>query len=91
MTTEEDQRQIAQIVQFGDKNNNGMTRKEVVTLILDWTGCGSYKTAENHFEYLVRNGKMPELKKGGRVVMAQKQQQRGDKLQWSNISGGTVL
>jgi hypothetical protein len=55
-----------------DRDNNGMTWKEDVTLILDWTGCGSYKTAENHFKYFVRNGKMPELKKGGRVFIAQK-------------------
>ena len=31
--------------------------------------CGSRKQAENHFDYLIRNGR---LKRGGRVVVAQK-------------------
>mgnify|MGYP001031646604 CR=1 FL=1 len=71
LTTEDEQREIAEIIQFRDKNNNGMSRKEAITLIMDWTGCGKMKTAENHLEYLVRNNKLPELKKGGRVVTAQ--------------------
>jgi hypothetical protein len=71
LTTEEEQHHKAQNLRFQDKINNGMSQKEVLTLIVDWTGRGSFNTAENHFEYLVRNGKMSQLKNGSRVVMSQ--------------------
>ena len=54
-----------------DLANNGMDRKEVITYIQNLTGC-TFKTAENHFHYLQRNNKFPRLKRGGRVVVAQK-------------------
>jgi hypothetical protein len=52
-------------------NNNGMSCKETITLIMDWTGCGD-GIATNHFAYLVRKKKLPDLKRDGRVVIAQK-------------------
>jgi hypothetical protein len=53
-------------------NNNGMSRKEAITLIMDWADCGDRIKATNHFAYLVRNKKLPDLKRDGRVVTAQK-------------------
>jgi hypothetical protein len=54
-----------------DLANNGMDRKEVITYIQNLTGC-DFKTAENHFHHLQRSNKFPRLKRGGRVVVAQK-------------------
>jgi hypothetical protein len=54
-----------------DLANNGMDRKEVITYIQNLTGC-DFKTAENHFHYLQRSNKFSRLKRGGRVVVAQK-------------------
>ena len=42
-----------------DKNNIGMTRKEMVSLISILFSV-SNKAAENHFDYLVRQKKFPE-------------------------------
>ncbi|KAL9190571.1 hypothetical protein ACHAXT_000277 [Thalassiosira profunda] len=53
-----------------DKNNKGMSRKEMICLIAELESVNA-KTAENHYDYLVREGKLPELKRGGRVVTAQ--------------------
>ena len=57
---------------FRDKNNNGMTRKEMILLVMDFTGCCKWKQAENHLDFLIRAGKFPNLKRGGRTVSAQK-------------------
>ena len=38
---------------FRDKNNNGMTRKEMILLVMDFTGCCKWKQAENHLDFLI--------------------------------------
>ena len=56
-----------------DLRNNGMTRAEIITMVMEMSqSCGSRKQAENHFDYLIRNGRFSGLKRGGRVVVAQK-------------------
>ncbi len=72
LTTEDDQREIAEIIRCRDMNNNGMCRNDAITLVMDWTGCEERGKARNHYAYLVRNKKLPDLKRDGRVVTAQK-------------------
>ena len=50
--------------------NRGMSRKEMIVLIAELFGV-TYKTAENHFDYLIKSKQLNELKRGGRVVAAQ--------------------
>lgn len=54
-----------------DKNGNGMSQKEVISMVMDICGASSMKAAENHFDYLIRSGKLQKLKRGGRVIKAQ--------------------
>lgn len=53
-----------------DTANNGMTRKEIITCIQFLCGC-QFKAAENHYDYLIRTNKLPNLKGGGKTVIAQ--------------------
>ena len=59
------------IIKARDMRNNGMNRKDVIGLI-SYLGQVKSVTAENHFDYLIRSGKLADLKKNGRVVLAQK-------------------
>jgi hypothetical protein len=72
LTSEADQAEIAEIIRCQDINNNGMSCKEAITLIMDWADCGDRVKATSHFAYLVQNKKLPDLKRDGRVVTAQK-------------------
>ena len=72
LTSKEDQHEIAEILRCRDMNNNGMSRSEAITLLMDWTGCTDRSKAKNHFAYLVQNKIFPDLKRDGRVVTAQK-------------------
>jgi len=49
---------------------SGMSRKEMIVLITKLFGA-PYKTAENHFDYLIKSKQLNELKRGGCVVAAQ--------------------
>ena len=62
---------LQDIVRKRDQINNGVTRKEGIQLILDLGQCTSSRSAENHLDYLIRNKRLPNLKRGGRVVTAQ--------------------
>ncbi|KAI2491962.1 hypothetical protein MHU86_22582 [Fragilaria crotonensis] len=55
-----------------DLRNNGMTRSEMITTIMELAQCASREQAKNHFDYLVRAGHFSGLKRGGRVVTCQK-------------------
>ena len=63
-------KRLLQVIQTRDAKNDGMTRKEVLNVIQDISGC-SQKAADNHLCYLVKNKKLPELKRSGQVVKAQ--------------------
>jgi hypothetical protein len=52
-----------------DKKNMGMMRKEIVQTIMD-IGGAKYKSAENHYDYLIRSGRLSELKNKGKTVKA---------------------
>jgi hypothetical protein len=63
-------KRLLQVIQTRDAKNDGMTRKEVLNVIQDISGY-SQKAADNHLCYLVKNKKLPELKRSGQVVKAQ--------------------
>jgi hypothetical protein len=48
----------------------GMTRNEVICLMMHLTR-GTSDQCENHYDYLIRKGNMPELKNHNRVQRAQ--------------------
>ena len=72
LTTLSERDELQGIACFRDKNNNGMMRKEMILLVMDFTGCCKWKLAENHLDFLICAGKLPNLKRGGRTVSAQK-------------------
>lgn len=72
LTTEDQRVFIVNTIRARDNSNNGMRRKEVILMIWQLTGAKSLKNAEAHLDYLIRKGKLPMLKRGGRVVSAQK-------------------
>ena len=53
---------LQNVIQYRDEANQGMTRDEVISLIM---------TCENHLDYLIRTGRLSDLKRGGRVTKAQ--------------------
>ena len=72
LTTLEDREFIESVAYARDTNNNPMSRKELIDLIQQLSGCLNPKTAENHFDFLIRNKRLKKLKNGGSVVLAQK-------------------
>jgi len=70
LTIEQRQR-VNKIMVRRDARNFPMGRKEVLNLIAEVSGK-SFKAAENHFDYLIRNKLLSGLKRDGRVVSAQK-------------------
>ncbi len=61
---------IAGIAKCHDEAQIGMSHKEVIQLMKLLT-LATTKQCDNHFDYLVRMEKMPELKNHGRVQRAQ--------------------
>ena len=56
-----------------DQSNNGMSRAEAITVIQELTQTFDRKRCENHFDYLVKNKRLPGLKRRvGRVDTLQK-------------------
>lgn len=71
LLTEAQRRFIASTAKFRDEAKNGMTRKELIQLILQLSGSSDMKQCANHLDYLIRAKKLPELKNSGRVKSAQ--------------------
>lgn len=67
LTSESTRAFIAQTAKRRDEAQIGMTRKEIICLVMHLTG-GKSDQCENHYDYLIR---MPELKNHGRVQRAQ--------------------
>ena len=70
LTSESTRAFIAQTAKRRDEAQIGMTRKEVIRLMMHLTG-GTSDQCENHYDYLISRKKMPELKNHGRVQRAQ--------------------
>lgn len=54
-----------------DNGNNPITRHEVIQLITEISQTFDEVKAKNHFDYLIREGRLTILKRGGRVLTAQ--------------------
>ena len=70
LTTENDQNFIQHIIKIRDKNNNGMSQSEVISIIMTLTGA-SHIQARNQFNYLHQCKMFPELKNHGKTQHAQ--------------------
>ena len=70
LTTAKMRELIADTIKFRDEAQNGMTRKEVIQLLVQLTG-GSAKSCKNHYDWMIRAKKLPQLKNNGRVQYAQ--------------------
>jgi hypothetical protein len=64
LTTPLMQEFIGNTIKFHDEVQDGMPRKEVIQLILRLTGAKK-KMCENHFDFLIRRKKFPQLKNYG--------------------------
>ena len=62
---------LEDVIKTRDLANNGCTRKEVLDIISEITGNGDKRACSNHYDYLIRNGRLQGLKANGRVVTAQ--------------------
>jgi glycyl-tRNA synthetase alpha subunit len=56
--------------QFHEEAQNGMSCKEVIQFIMKLTST-TKKTCENHFDWMIKNKHLPELKNFGQVKKAQ--------------------
>jgi hypothetical protein len=63
MTSEEEQEFLSDAARARDISNNGMARGELISLIMEISGCDDRKEAENHYDYLIRKKKLSDLKK----------------------------
>ena len=62
---------LQSIINSCDDRNDGMGQKDVITTIADLHNVTFKTYAENHYNYLVRNKKLPNLERGGRIVTAE--------------------
>jgi hypothetical protein len=91
MTTPDDIMVISSIICCRDKNENEMSHKEVVYMLMELCNSTTFKAADNHDNYLVQRGKLPDLKRGGHIVKAQKTSTKwrcintAQKLQWHGL------
>ena len=69
-TTQEERELLSSIAIARDRNNNGMTRKEMISLIQLMKSCTRVQ-AQNHFNYLVSHKWFENLKADGKTVVAQ--------------------
>jgi hypothetical protein len=70
LTSKEEQQLLQDIAVRRDNKNDGFGRKEMIQVVSHLAGATIGKATE-HYKYLVRNGKLTSLKRGGRVVRAQ--------------------
>ena len=49
-------------------SNTGMGRKEIIQVISDVGQADYYIKSENHVDYLIQEGRLPNLKRGGWVI-----------------------
>ncbi len=61
---------LANTAKACDEAQNGMSRKEMIQIMVQLTGKNA-KTCENHFDWLIREKKLTQLKNCGRVQKAQ--------------------
>ena len=72
LLSDDDCKFLADVAVSRDLRNNGMTRSEMINMVMELSQCASRKQAENHYDYLVRNHRLSGLKRDDKVVTAQK-------------------
>ena len=70
VTSADDHKFLQGLAVARDNGNAGMSRKEMVAIIADMKGV-HLRTAENHYDHLIRTKKLSQLKNNGRVIRAQ--------------------
>lgn len=70
LTTAADVKFLQSLAVTRDNRNDGMPRKEMISIISELKSV-TMKKAANHYEYLVRSKRLNQLKNDGRVVTAQ--------------------
>ena len=70
LTNESTRAYLQSVAKARDNNNRGMARKEMISFIAELHRA-TMKQAENHYDWLARQKKLPELTRHGRVVTAQ--------------------
>ena len=68
---ENDVELLSSTIVYRDEANNGMTRNEAITLVMELSQITDRKAAENHYDYLVRMKRLKGVKNFGRTVKAQ--------------------
>lgn len=69
--SDEVRKRLEKVIVARDARNNGMSRREVIEVISQLGDC-TLKQADNYFTYASARGKFPLLKRGRKVVTAQK-------------------
>jgi len=62
---------LGQTITHRDKANNGMSRNEAISLVMELAQTTQRKSAEGHCDYLVRQKRLKGVKNFGRSVKAQ--------------------
>ena len=62
---------LQDIIRKRDQINNGVTRKEAIQFMVDMGQCVSSTSAENQLDYMIRMKRLPNLKRNGRIILAQ--------------------
>ena len=61
LLTADDCKFLTDIAISRDLWNNGMTRSEIITMVMELSQCGSRQQAKNHYDHLVRKGKLEKF------------------------------
>jgi hypothetical protein len=70
LITESEVKFLVNVIHQRDILNCGMSRKAIIGVIQGMTGK-KIKNCENHYDYLIRQKRLPGLTEGGRIVTAQ--------------------
>ena len=62
---------VEDIIITRDTANLGISRQEVIHMISDIGQASSYVQAENQLDYFIREKRLPNLKRHGRVIKSQ--------------------
>jgi len=62
---------LGQTIIYRDEANNGMSRNEAISLVMELAQTTQRKSAEGHYDYLVRQKRLLGVKNFGRSVKAQ--------------------
>eukprot|EP00957_Ditylum_brightwellii_P099413 7572867-Ditylum_brightwellii.AAC.1 len=56
---------LQDVIRYRDNNNNGMTRKDVITTIAEIGRVKLMEQANNHLNYLIRRSRLEKIKREG--------------------------